>query len=336
MLLKQAGWVFCFLIAFQLTSAQPFDYLPTSTTGQVVNHEYLTLSYSEPHEQAEWVAYRLTKEWIKGGYERTNDYRKDNDIKSNSPTLADFKGSGYDRGHLAPARAIAFSPEAMSQSFYLSNMSPQEAGFNRGIWANLEKQVRQWAYQNEEIFVVTGPVLNRCQTSIGSNEVCVPAHFYKVILDYEQPEWKAIGFLMPNEKSKRDLQDYVVSIDYLESKTGINFFPKLPDNVETRIERTSNTNQWDFNTSQYIPGTNEPDQSKAKRCKGQTQSGKRCSRKTKSQNQYCWQHNEQEESTSHDHRKEKSTTVRCKGMTNDGDRCKRKTKNTSGYCWQHE
>lgn len=336
MRIKQQICVFAFLLTSTFIAAQSVDYLPTSKTAQVVNHKYFTLAYSEPHEQAEWVAYRLTEKRVKGGYERTDNYRPDGRIKSNSATLSDFKGSGYDRGHLAPARAMAFSSKAMSQSFYLSNMSPQEAAFNRGIWAKLEKQVRQWANKNGEIYVITGPLLNRCKSHIGINNVCVPSYFYKVILDYQQPNRKAIGFLLPNEKGQKDLADYTVSIDYLETKSGIDFFHNLPDPVENRLEKTSNADEWDFNTSEYTPNPNSGEKSTAKRCKGKTQSGKRCQRKTKSKNQYCWQHNDQADGSNYDQGKERATATRCKGMTNDGDRCKRKTTNASGYCWQHE
>lgn len=140
------SWVVLSTVLFVLphfSHTQEIDYLPTSTTGQVVRHQYYTVSYSEAHEQAEWVAYHLTPSRANGDVERTDNYRQDPKVQTGSSTNADHQGSGYDRGHLAPAAAMAFNRQAMSQSFYLSNMSPQDPSLNRGPWRQLEKQVRQ-------------------------------------------------------------------------------------------------------------------------------------------------------------------------------------------------
>ncbi|GAH82191.1 unnamed protein product, partial [marine sediment metagenome] len=126
----------------------------------IIRHTAYTLKYKEKYEQAEWVLYKLTAERVKGSYKRTNDFRPDPMVKTGSATLSDYKGSGYDRGHLAPAGDMKWSTTAMSESFYMSNMSPQNPGFNRGIWKKLEGQVRTWATDNEEIYIVTGPVLS--------------------------------------------------------------------------------------------------------------------------------------------------------------------------------
>jgi endonuclease G len=90
---------------------------------------------------------------------RKDNFRSDPKVKTGSAALSDYKGSGYDRGHLAPAADFKWSATAMSESFYMSNMSPQVPGFNRGIWKNIESTVRNWAVENDEIYIVTGPVL---------------------------------------------------------------------------------------------------------------------------------------------------------------------------------
>ena len=142
----------------------------------IVKHYAYTLNYNEEHEQAEWVAYILTKDRVYGTVKRTNNFRPDPKVKTGSATLADYKGSGYDRGHLAPAADMKWSATAMSESFYMSNMSPQRPGFNRGIWKRLEQLVRTWAVEYEEIHVVTGPVLKGSFKSIGPNQVSVPEY----------------------------------------------------------------------------------------------------------------------------------------------------------------
>jgi len=134
--------------------------LPAITPADViVNHFAYTLSYNEKHEQAKWVAYELTAEETQKGVTRTNDFRSDNAVKTGSVTNADYQGSGYDRGHMAPAADMSWSVQSMEESFFYSNMSPQVPGFNRGIWKKLEERVRQWAVENKDIYVVTGPVL---------------------------------------------------------------------------------------------------------------------------------------------------------------------------------
>ena len=232
-----------------LTASQPqpakFNYLPSYTSqDQIISHTAYTLNYSEPHEQAEWVAYKLTAERVKGTYKRTNNFRPDPTVKTGSAELSDYRKSGYDRGHLAPARSMKWSKTAMSESFYMSNINPQKPGFNRGIWKRLEEQVRTWATDNKEIYIVTGPVLEDNLPTIGGNEVTVPNYHYKVILDYKEPVLKGIGFVLPNEPSRKSLTTYAVTIDSVESLTGIDFFPAMADSVEEVLEAAIEMDQW--------------------------------------------------------------------------------------------
>ncbi|MFT4666009.1 MAG: endonuclease G [Polaribacter sp.] len=228
--------------------------LPTSTTGQIINHEFYSLSYSEEHEQAEWVAYELTKEsLIVPNVKRTGNFRPDPKVSKASASDRDYRGSGYDRGHMAPAGDMAFSKNAMSQTFYMSNMSPQIRNFNGGIWRELEENVRDWAYQNKHLYVVTGPVLKGAmQEQIGHNRVSVPKTYYKVILDYTEPEAKAIAFLMDNEISYQPLDKYAVTIDEVEALTGIDFFHALlDDETEERLESSFNVRKWKLDNKTF-------------------------------------------------------------------------------------
>ena len=113
----------------------------------------------------------------------------------------------------------------MSESFLMSNMTPQRPGFNRGIWKRLEAWVRDQALQNQEVYVVTGPVLtDGPYQEIGPNGVDIPKRYFKVILDYKEPGFKAIGFILPNKKSSLPLSDYAVPVDQVEDITGLDFF----------------------------------------------------------------------------------------------------------------
>jgi endonuclease G len=223
------------------------NYLPKySKKEQIVKHTAFTLCYSESHEQAKWVAYKLTADMCNNnGEERTNNFREDPLVKTKSALLEDYKKSGYDRGHLCPAGDMGWSEQTMSESFYMSNMSPQIPAFNRGIWKYLETDVREWAKQNKEIIVVTAGVLQDSLPVIGSiNKVAIPKWYYKVILDYTLPEIKAIGFVLPNEGSKQSVFDYAVTVDSVEHLTGIDFFPALPDSLENYLESHIDISLW--------------------------------------------------------------------------------------------
>ena len=170
-------------------------------------------------------------------------------VKTNSADDHDYEGSGYDRGHLAPAADMGWSTITMAESFYFSNMSPQLPAFNRGIWKRLEELVRSWAIENKAVYVVTGPVLTSNLPSIGPDKVSVPKYFYKVILDYTDPDIKGIGFILPNASSGAPLQNYAVTIDSVEKVTGIDFFPALPDKQEKKIEKTLCIPCWSWSST---------------------------------------------------------------------------------------
>ena len=126
------------------------DLSPRPINGeQLVTHLGYSLSYNEKHEQANWVFYELTIDEVLGSIKRKDQFRADPNIKTGSASLSDYKRSGYDRGHLAPAADMKWSSKAMSESFFMSNMSPQTPSFNRGIWKKLENLVRKWAVENK-------------------------------------------------------------------------------------------------------------------------------------------------------------------------------------------
>ena len=220
--------------------------LPLPVKGeQIVSHTGYILSYNEEAEQPSYVAYELTREEVYGALDRGDDFREDKSIKTGSAVLSDYKGSGYDRGHMAPAADFKWSAEAMSDTFYLSNMSPQVPSFNRGIWGDLEAVVRQFAVDNEKIYVCTGPVLtDGPYKSIGKNNVAVPNRYYKVILDYTDPDIKAIGFVLPNSDETEKLETYIMSVDEVEEITGLDFFYQLPDEEEAVIESSVDASKW--------------------------------------------------------------------------------------------
>ena len=227
-------------------ASSEFDdsFLPTSTTGAIVEHNYYTLSYSEDHEQAEWVAYALDKNQLSKNEIKRPYFEEDPKVISISADWRNYKNSGYDRGHLCPAADRRFSVSAYNETFLTSNVSPQDREFNAGIWNRLEQKVRRWAKKHDGVYVVTGGVLKNNLKGIGYENVSVPEDFFKIILDTSGGEYKAIAFLIPNRPSSQSYYDFVVSIDEVEAKTGIDFFAKLPDSVESEFESINGIKNW--------------------------------------------------------------------------------------------
>ncbi|SFE64277.1 DNA/RNA non-specific endonuclease [Thermoflexibacter ruber] len=215
-------------------------------TCQIIIQTYYTVCYDEKHEQPAWVAYVLLDSYLEKNTSREgNQFKPDEKVSTGSALPADYTGSGYDRGHLAPAADFKFAQNALDETFFMSNISPQAPQFNRGIWSDLEQRVRFWAKKEKQLHIVTGAVLKNDLPKIGKkNKISVPERFYKIILDLQEPEIKAIAFLMKNEGSNQPLQSFVVSIDEIERITGIDFFPALPDELENRLEASIDINKW--------------------------------------------------------------------------------------------
>lgn len=223
-----------------------FDFLPSSTTNQIIRHDYFTLSYNEKYEQAEWVAYELKKNYIKSSDFKRPYFIQDPKVKTGSADWRNYKKSGYDKGHLCPAGDMEFAINAYNDTFFTSNISPQLHDFNGGIWNRLEQKVRYWAVKYDGLYVITGGVLQPTLRTIGQEKVSVPDSFYKILLDSSNGSYKMIAFLIPNKKSSQPIYDFVVSVDSIEKITGIDFFPKLNDKTENELEKNSDYKAWSF------------------------------------------------------------------------------------------
>ena len=221
--------------------------VPSWSCDIILDREGYALGYSERYEQPLWVSYKLTiAEASSGKARRSENFRADPMIPGGSAEPEDYQGAFYDRGHLAPAADMTFSLQAMSESFLLSNVSPQKAEFNSGIWRELEAQVRQFAATNGEIYVVTGPIFQpgKPVVTIGAGHVAVPHAYYKVVLDATPPDCKAIGFILPHRGSDRPLREFAVTVDAVERATGLNFFDRLDPELERKLESECDFSRW--------------------------------------------------------------------------------------------
>ncbi len=223
------------LFTANIAGAKSVEFLPVPA-NDIVRHTYYSLSYNENYEQANWVYYSLTDSMVfNSGQERKNSFKMDKSVVSVSAKSSDYTNSGFDRGHLCPAGDMDFNAVAMAESFLMSNISPQVPDFNRGVWKELEFQVREWATKERQLFVVTGPVFKDNKGTIGKEEVVVPGYYYKIIYD-PTDEPKILAFVLPNEKSDRPLYDFAVTVDEAEKLTGFDFYSQLPDEIENRLE----------------------------------------------------------------------------------------------------
>ena len=217
----------------------------TSTNSQIIKHVGYTVSYNNKTRNPNWVGYTLTDEEVQGTVKRDDGFSCDPLVKGVQACDDDYKNSGYDRGHLAPAADMKWSKQAMEESFYLSNVSPQNKNLNRGVWKKLEELCRDKAELYGEIVIITGPVFNgNKQKTIGENHVRVPDAFFKVMLSNYDDSPRAIGFYMENKAGKKKLKEYAKSIDEIEAITSLDFFSSLPDNVEDEIERGFSAPFW--------------------------------------------------------------------------------------------
>ncbi len=234
--------------------------LPKLEPGEeLIHHSAIALVYDENHEQAKWVAHMISPEIITGKVSRTNDFRIDPKIVSGSAIEKDYflktlnpdstysyDGFGYDRGHLAPSADFRWSEQALSESYFYSNMSPQLPDFNREIWADLENSLRGYVFANPKVnlLVVTGPLLegNLPKVERSVNGLSIPKAFWKVAIDLNNN--RGIGFLIPHQRQDYPLSTFAFSIDVIEEKTGIDFFAQLPDDLENQIEQQLEKKLW--------------------------------------------------------------------------------------------
>lgn len=196
-----------------------------------------TVSYNNTYKTPNWVAWELTREETQGKEDRKDKFVPDPDLPEPRVEHADYTRSGYDRGHMAPAADMKWSEEAMAQSFYMSNICPQNQKLNRDDWGNLEETCREWAKKYGRVYIVCGPIYDKKNPKrIGKHQVAVPDRFFKVVLIENRKNPMAMGFLFDNAAHHQALEKYMVTVDSVEAVTKLDFFSKLSDRVENRIE----------------------------------------------------------------------------------------------------
>lgn len=220
------------------------SFLPKSSTGEIIRHQFYKLSYNQKHKQAEWVAYNLHPSHMSDNSFDRPYFEIDKKVKGSSADWRNYRGSGFDRGHLCPAGDRRFSYEAYAETFLTSNASPQDSKFNAGVWNRLEIQIRRWVPKTGELFIITGGVLKNGLETIGKDKVTIPDYYYKVVVGYDKQTPKAIAFLIPNKPSNKSLATFVTPISQIESQTGIAFFNNASQEIQTQLKAPVDYNFW--------------------------------------------------------------------------------------------
>lgn len=218
---------------------------PEGMPEQILKRTGYVTSYNKTTLLPNWVAWHLTAERTEGSAKRSDvDFAEDNEVPEPRATDWDYYNSGYDRGHMCPAADNKWSKKAMEESFFFTNMCPQNSNLNRGDWNEMEMACRKWAKKYGGIYIVCGPILYKGKhKTIGKNKVVVPEAFFKVVLRTgDEPQ--AIGFIYKNTSGNRPKDSYVNTVDEVERITGIDFFPSLPDDVENKVEATADIANW--------------------------------------------------------------------------------------------
>lgn len=230
----------------EISTAQELEkvIIPDETPSIIKEYTGFTVNFNPSWHVPNYVAWELTGAEADGSEPRNSKFRADPDVLG-SPTLDDYRNSGFDRGHMAPAGDMKWSREAMADSHYLTNMCPQDHSINGGRWSTLESKCRQWAKRDSAIVIVSGPILtDEITNTIGASRVAVPERFFKVLLSPYTVPIRAIGFIIPNYPTPDGIEQMAVSVDRVEEITGFDFFSSLPDDIENDVESKANFRDW--------------------------------------------------------------------------------------------
>ena len=217
--------------------------LPRGMSDTLVRYDAFDVHFNSERDIANCALYELVNNELYGTVERGNEFMADPGVKG-CPLPEDYAGSGFDRGHLVPAGDLKWNGTAMRQSFMLTNVAPMHKALNEGGWAKLEEKVREWTARDSALLVFTGPVVSDGDTTLASGRVKVPSAYYKVIMAPCVRPMRVIAFIYPNGHSGGRLQQYAVSVDEVERRTGLDFFPTLPPEEQQRLESPVNLGAW--------------------------------------------------------------------------------------------
>lgn len=229
-------------------------FITHATTFNGKNVTSFSMEYDKSKKHARWVAFRFDILTMQNKVDRIDPFGPDPSLSEEYQRVrSDFGAKGYERGHICASEDRVYSREANDQTFYYTNMSPQVHGFNSGLWLDLEGVVRKWGRSctaSDTMYVVKGGTIDKEEQIIkyinNDRSKPVPKYYYMAVLFKKAESFKAIAFWLEHTDKPKStkLVDYALSIDELEEKTGIDFFPALNDKLENVIEATYSTKAW--------------------------------------------------------------------------------------------
>jgi len=219
-----------------------------SDTDIILVYSGFVVNYNSEWLLPNWVAYELTAEELDGDVPRGRSFSMDLDYKGRQAMREDYSNTGWDKGHMAPSADMKWSQVAMKESFYLTNICPQDHNLNEKDWQTLEKYVRDWAVKYGKVWVVCGPYVTTSQYgTIGERNVMIPDGFFKAVLRQDDRNvWHSIAFVFENNSSKQAVKDAVHSINEVEKLIGYDLFTNLRNRIEEDVEAQSDWEEWRF------------------------------------------------------------------------------------------
>jgi endonuclease G len=222
---------------------------PSNATTADLNNYLLekpqfALAYNCSKGIPNWVSWQLNQAWL-GEIERQNDFRPDESLPEGCYAVRpnDYRGSGYDRGHMAPSGDRTKSIEDNSATFVMTNMLPQAPENNREVWRELEEYSRDLVSQGKELYIIAGSA--GTQAAIADGKVSIPQTTWKIVVVLDTvnapvtTDTRMIAVNIPNSSAvgRTDWQDYRVSVDEIERVTGYDFLSNIPKNIQDEIEK---------------------------------------------------------------------------------------------------
>jgi endonuclease G len=238
---------FCLIIISPIIKSQQADILLPSSRDreQIIHHKAFSLSYNSSYLMPSWVAYKVSKAQVNTEENIKAKYVPDPEVNTRSANKKDYKEGGYLMAQFVNYLDVKQIPDAIDETFYMTNIAPMKLVFYNHIWCRTETLIRLWTAENDGFYVICGPILTDSPfPTIGENNVSVPKRFYKAI--YDPISKKAMGFIFKNGMSSGTLKSYAVSIDDIERETGIDLFTSLDDELEEQIESKIDFSQWNF------------------------------------------------------------------------------------------
>ncbi|MDE6485331.1 MAG: DNA/RNA non-specific endonuclease [Duncaniella sp.] len=227
-----------------LTAALMQVDIPESIPCHLIEYTGMNIGFNPRLHIPNWVAWQLTADEADGEEPRTNKFFADENVPGSAESY-DYNYSGYDRGHMAPAGDMKWDKNAISESFFMTNIAPQAKALNSGAWKRLEEKCRTWAKVFGDIYIVCGPITTDAPIEyIGDSRVFVPQRFFKAVIVINTDRPRGIGFIMPNGKVPGGMQQAAVTIDEIERITGFDLFAALPDDIENEIESQCDFHYW--------------------------------------------------------------------------------------------